>query len=188
MNDEKNKKTFYTYLDCLRGDFNAPASKKEGLLFQTLFALTMAAVMVPCVNMILVGNPVSQSLKLLVTVPFWFCIAFFIRSAFANKLAFWLQAHFVTPRFQGIPSVALFVLINVCIMAPIMCACGTAFGIYMSGAGWGAFLVQYLHMLPRAAVLAYAIVFFVVKPTVSLVFSDFFKPAIGKWRAARSAN
>lgn len=176
------------YFKLLSGQFAGPSSKREGLIFQGLFAFVTAVAMILSINVIVVGSPIAHALKLLATLPIWFAIAFAIRSLFANKLSFWLQAHLVTPYFAGAASQALFVFINVCIMAPIMCVFGTAFGIVMSGSLWAAFPTDYLVMLPKAAAIAYALVFLLVKPLVSYLFSDVYRPTARKIRAWRAAH
>lgn len=176
------------YLGLLRGEFAGPSNRKEGLIFQGMFALVTAIAMILSINVIIVGSPLMRAVKMLATLPMWFALAFAIRSLFANRLSFWLQAHLVTPYFGGAASQALFVFINVCIMAPIMCLFGTAFGVVMSGSGWEAFPVEYCVMLPKAAAIAYALVFVVVKPLVSYMFSDVYRPLAQRWRLTHPAR
>ena len=82
---------------------------------------------------------------------------------------------FLSPHFKGVANSALSVLVNVFIMAPIMCVFGTAFGVILTGGDWSTFGWSYLVMLPKAAGLAWLLVFFVARPLTGLVFSDVFK-------------
>ena len=153
-----------------------PKNVGEGKLFLSLFAFFTALAMIPAINIVALENPVADSMRALVTLPVWFCIAFTLRSLFANDLSFKLIEKHVNPHFSGIANSALSVLVNVFIMAPIMCAFGTAFGVAFSGADWSTFGLSYLTMLPKAAVIAWLLVFFIARPLACLVFSGVLKP------------
>lgn len=185
---EDSDRRLVGYMDALRGDFMSPQSAKEGTLFQSLFAFTTAIAMILSINTIGNQEPIIEALKMLGTLPIWFCIAFTMRSLFANDLSFWLYGKFIAPRVTGVAASALFVLINVIIMAPIMCAFGTGFGVIMGGADWSQYPAMYLEMLPKAALIAWLLVFFVARPIVGIVFSDVFKPLLGKMRRNRTSK
>ncbi|MBC2889161.1 hypothetical protein [Gordonibacter massiliensis (ex Traore et al. 2017)] len=170
----------YTYVDCLRGDFDAPSSEGEGTLFQTLFVVGMATAMILFVNVVVHPAPSFDPLALLASFPLWFCIAFTVRSLFANRLSFWLLDKICGGRREGVGVSAVLVLVNVCIMAPVMCA----IGVTLSGVPLGAFAGAYVGTLPLAAAAAYALCFLVVRPLVMLVFSNACKPLLARMRQA----
>ena len=172
---EEGDRRFVSYMDCLKGDMDTPNNAREGKLFLSMFALFTALTMIPVINVVALGNPVIDGLRALGTLPVWFCIAFTVRSLFANDLSFWAIGKFVSPHFKGVANSALSVLVNVFIMAPIMCVFGTAFGVILTGGDWSTFGWSYLVMLPKAAGLAWLLVFFVARPLTGLVFSDVFK-------------
>jgi len=148
-----------------------PRSRKEGLVFQSLFALTMALVMVLSVNLLLLSHGVRESLSMLVSAPLWFAFAFVLRELYANKVSFYVKEHVLDGRVRGFALQVLFVAVNVCLMAPVMCAAGTEAGIVLGGLDESAFPAMYLHMLPRASALAFALVLFLVKPFVAALFT-----------------
>ena len=174
------RRTRYTYADCLRGDFDPPASEGEGTLFQTLFVMGMATAMILFVNVAVHPATSFDPLALLASFPLWFCIAFTVRSLFANKLSFWLLDRLCGGRREGMGVSAVLVLVNVCIMAPVMCAVGVA----MSGMPLGASVGAYATTLPLASAAAYAFCFLVVRPLVMLVFSNACKPLLARMRQA----
>lgn len=161
-----------------------PNSAKEGTLFLSMFAFFTALAMIPTINIVALGNPAINGLRALGTLPVWFCIAFTIRSLFANEFSFWIIGKFVNPYFKGIANTALSVLVNVFIMAPIMCVFGTAFGVILSGGDWSTFGWNYIAMLPKAGGIAWLLVFFIARPLTGLIFSDVFKP----FQAARARS
>lgn len=175
---------FVSYMDCLKGDMATPRSEKEGKLFLSIFALFTALAMIPAISIVALGNPFVNGLRALGTLPVWFCIAFTIRSLFANELSFWAIGKFVNPHFEGVANAAFSVLVNVFIMAPIMCIFGTAFGVVLSGGNWSLFGWNYLAMLPKAGIIAWFLVFFVARPLTGLIFSNLFKPL----QAARASS
>jgi len=158
------------YVHRLRGGGAVPKSRKEALAFQALFALTMACVMVLSVNLLLLAHDVPTTAAMLPSVPFWFAFAFGLRELYANKLSFFVKGRFIDKHFQGFLGQVAFVFTNVVLMAPVLCAVGVGFGIWLAGLPVAEFPAMYLHMLPRAAALAFCLVLFVVKPLVSLVF------------------
>ncbi|GAA6488733.1 MULTISPECIES: hypothetical protein [Gordonibacter] len=178
--ENPEQRTRYSYADCLRGDFDPPASEGESTLFQTLFVIGMAVTMILFVNVVVHPAATLDPLALAASFPLWFCIAFTVRSLFANRLSFWLFDKLNPGHLEGVGASALLVLVNVCIMAPIMCA----IGVTLSGAHAAAFLGAYATMLPLAAAAAYAFCFLVVRPLVMLVFSDVCKPLIARLRQA----
>lgn len=180
---DEGDRRFVTYMDCLKGDMATPSSAGEGKLFLSMFAFFTALAMIPVINIVALGNPVVDGLRALATLPVWFCVAFTVRSLFANELSLWAIARFVSPRFGGVAETALSVLVNVAIMAPVMCVFGTAFGVVLAGGDWSSFGWSYLAMLPKAAGLAWLLVFFVARPLTGLVFGDVFIPL----RSARNS-
>lgn len=167
---------FVTYMDCLRGNMATPGNAKEGKLFLSMFALFTALAMIPVINVVALGNPLVDAARAIGTLPVWFCIAFTLRSLFANDLSFWAIDKFVNPHFSGVANSALSVLVNVVIMAPVMCAFGTAFGVILTGGDWSTFGWNYLAMLPKAAAIAWLLVFFIARPLTGMIFSDVLKP------------
>lgn len=165
----------YSYLDCLRGEFAPPSGEGEQTLFQTLFVIGMATAMILFMNLA-VHPSEADAASMLASFPLWFCIAFTIRSLFANRLSFWLFGKLSGGRLEGVGASALLVMVNVAIMAPLMCA----IGVELSGLSPDLFLPAYGSMLPIAAAAAYSFCFLVVRPLVMLVFSDVCKPLIAR--------
>lgn len=158
------------YLRFLCGGGAHPHSRKEGLVFQVLFAATMALVMVLSVNLLLLSHGVMESVSMLVSTPLWFAFAFALRELYANKVSFFVKERLLDGRLRGFALQASFVFVNVCLMAPVMCAAGVESGILLGGLPQGDFPVMYLHMLPRAAALSFVVVLFLVKPFVTALF------------------
>ena len=159
------------YIRYVCGGGTMPRSKKEGLVFQALFAATMALVMVLSVNLLLLSHGVRESVSMLVSSPAWFAFAFVLRELYANKVSFFVKKRLLEGRVRGFALQAVFVAVNVCLMAPVMCAAGTEAGIVLGGLDQAAFPVLYFHMLPRASALAFALVLFFVKPFVACLFT-----------------
>jgi len=160
-----------SYIGYVSGKGDIPRSRKEALVFQTLFAATMAFVMVLSVNLLLLYHDVPTSVSMLVSWPLWFAFAFALRELYANKASFFVKKRLLDKYLEGLPMQAAFVTVNVLLMAPVLCAVGTECGVVLGGLGQGMFLGMYAHMLPRAAALAFAIVLFFVKPLVSALFT-----------------
>ena len=158
-------------IDYISGKGDRPRSKREALVFQTLFAATMAFVMVLSVNLLLLYHDVKTSVSMLVGWPLWFAFAFALRELYANKASFFIKKRVLDGRLEGLPLQAAFVAVNVLLMAPVLCAAGTECGVLLGGLDQGTFPSMYFHMLPRAAALAFVIVLFLAKPLVTAVFT-----------------
>lgn len=162
---------FKVYFEYVSGKGDMPQSRKEALVFQTLFAATMAFVMVLSVNLLLLHHNVPTSVSMLVGWPLWFAFAFALRELYANKASFFVKKSLLDKHLDGLPLQAAFVATNVLLMAPVLCAVGTECGVMLGGLDQGMFLGMYAHMLPRAAVLAFSIVLFLVKPIITAIFT-----------------
>lgn len=169
-----------SYIRYVCGGGVTPCSRKEGLAFQVLFAMTMAFVMVLSVNLLLLSHGVRESISMLVSAPLWFAFAFLLRELYANKASFFLKARLQAAHVHGFVLHVAFIATNVCLMAPVMCAAGVELGIVLGGFSQDSFLGMYLHMLPRASALSFVLVLLLVKPFVSALFTH----AVGHVRHA----
>lgn len=147
-----------------------PATRTEGLLYQALFAAAMAFSMVLSVNLLLLSHDTPTSVSMLAGWPVWFAFAFLLRELYANRVACYVRRRWLE-RLNGPLQQVLFVAVNVVLMAPVLCAAGVESGLLLGGVPHSAFLATYVHMLPRASVLAFALVIFAVKPFASAMFS-----------------
>lgn len=162
----------YTYRDCLRGAVPVPRGTNGALLFQVLMVGGMVTFMVT------INGIRNTGLGFLVhshwLFPLVFCIAFLVRTFAGSKLVGFLEPRLIGNRLDGTAKAVAMTVLNVCCMAPIMCAIVT---LLLNGAD--GFAVRYLTTLPITAPLAALVNYFVVGPVAKLLFNNRISPSGG---------
>ncbi len=167
---EKPKR--YTYVDCLRGTVPLPKHVNGATLFQVLMVGGMVTFMVT------VNGVRNTGLDFLVNshwlYPLMFCLAFLVRTFYGAPLVNKLAPKLVFSRFEGAARAIAMTVLNVCCMAPVMCAIATLLIV-----GPDDFLMRYITTLPVVAPMAMLVNYFIVGPIVKLVFANRISPAGG---------
>lgn len=162
----------YTYMDCLRGTVPLPKHVNGATLFQVLMVGGMVTFMVT------VNGLRNTGLDFLVNshwlYPLMFCLAFLVRTFYGAPLVNKLAPKLVFSRFEGAARAIAMTVLNVCCMAPVMCAIATLLIV-----GPDDFLVRYVTTLPIVAPMAMVVNYFIVGPIVKLVFANRISPAGG---------
>jgi len=171
---KRNNETLnrYTYMDCLRGTVPLPKYVNGATLFQVLMVGGMVTFMVT------VNGLRNTGLDFLVNshwlYPLMFCLAFLVRTFYGAPLVNKLAPKLVFSRFEGAARAIAMTVLNVCCMAPVMCAIATLLIV-----GPDDFLVRYITTLPIVAPMAMVVNYFIVGPIVKLVFANRISPAGG---------
>ena len=167
---EKPKR--YTYADCLRGTVPLPKHVNGATLFQVLMVGGMVTFMVT------VNGVRNTGLDFLVNshwlYPLMFCLAFLVRTFYGAPLVNKLAPKLVFNRFEGTARTIAMTVLNVCCMAPVMCAIATLLIVGPSN-----FFMSYITTLPIVAPMAMVVNYFIVGPIVKLVFANRISPAGG---------
>jgi len=171
---KRNNETLnrYTYMDCLRGTVPLPKYVNGATLFQVLMVGGMVTFMVT------VNGLRNTGLDFLVNshwlYPLMFCLAFLVRTFYGAPLVNKLAPKLVFNRFEGAARAIAMTVLNVCCMAPVMCAIATLLIV-----GPDDFLMRYITTLPVVAPMAMLVNYFIVGPIVKLVFANRISPAGG---------
>lgn len=171
---KRNNETLnrYTYMDCLRGTVPLPKYVNGATLFQVLMVGGMVTFMVT------VNGLRNTGLDFLVNshwlYPLMFCLAFLVRTFYGAPLVNKLAPKLVFSRFEGAARAIAMTVLNVCCMAPVMCAIATLLIV-----GPDDFLMRYITTLPVVAPMAMLVNYFIVGPIVKLVFANRISPAGG---------
>lgn len=154
----------YTYLDCIRGTIPLPRNVNGSTIFQILMVGGMVTFMVTFNGLRNTGLGFVASSHWL--YPLMFALAFLVRTFIGGPLANAISRRLVLPRFTGIARSVGMTAVNVCCMAPIMCALAT-----LLLCGPSDFVARYATALPLMAVLAGFVNFFLVGPVAKLAFN-----------------
>ena len=171
---KRNNETLnrYTYMDCLRGTVPLPKYVNGATLFQVLMVGGMVTFMVT------VNGLRNTGLDFLVNshwlYPLMFCLAFLVRTFYGAPLVNKLAPKLVFSRFEGAARAIAMTVLNVCCMAPVMCAIATLLIVGPSN-----FFMSYITTLPIVAPMAMVVNYFIVGPIVKLVFANRISPAGG---------
>lgn len=171
---KRNNETLnrYTYMDCLRGTVPLPKYVNGATLFQVLMVGGMVTFMVT------VNGLHNTGLDFLVNshwlYPLMFCLAFLVRTFYGAPLVNKLAPKLVFNHFEGAARAIAMTVLNVCCMAPVMCAIATLLIV-----GPDDFLMRYITTLPIVAPMAMVVNYFIVGPIVKLVFANRISPAGG---------
>ena len=162
----------YTYVDCLRGTVPLPKHVNGATLFQVLMVGGMVTFMVT------VNGVRNTGFDFLVNshwlYPLMFCLAFLVRTFYGAPLVNKLAPKLVFNRFEGTARTIAMTVLNVCCMAPVMCAIATLLIVGPSN-----FFMSYITTLPIVAPMAMVVNYFIVGPIVKLVFANRISPAGG---------
>ena len=171
---KRNNETLnrYTYMDCLRGTVPLPKYVNGATLYQVLMVGGMVTFMVT------VNGLRNTGLDFLVNshwlYPLMFCLAFLVRTFYGAPLVNKLAPKLVFSRFEGAARAIAMTVLNVCCMAPVMCAIATLLIV-----GPDDFLMRYITTLPVVAPMAMLVNYFIIGPIVKLVFANRISPAGG---------
>ena len=162
----------FTYMDCLRGTVPLPKSVNGATIFQVLMVGGMVTFMVTVNGLRNTGFDFLVNSHWL--YPLMFCLAFLVRTFIGAPLVNKLAPKLVFNHFEGVARGIAMTVLNVCCMAPIMCAIATLLIV-----GPGNFPACYLTTLPIVAPMALVVNFFVVGPIAKLVFANRISPSGG---------
>ena len=162
----------FTYLDCLKGAVPAPGKTNGATLFQVLMVGGMVTFMVTVNGFRNTGFDFLVNSHWL--YPLMFCLAFLVRTFIATPIVDKLAPKLVLDRLEGTKRSVGMTVLNVCCMAPLMCAIATLLIV-----GTDDYLMRYLTTLPIVAPLAMLINFFIVGPIVKLLFFNVITPSGG---------
>ena len=169
---ENGQHARFTYLDCLRGTVPAPGKTNGATLFQVLMVGGMVTFMVTANGFRNTGFDFLANSHWL--YPLMFCLAFLVRTFVATPVVDKLAPKLVLNRFKGTKRSVGMTILNVCCMAPLMCAIATLLIV-----GANDFPARYLTTLPFVAPLAMLVNFFIVGPIVKLLFFNVISPSGG---------
>ena len=162
----------FTYRDCLRGTVPVPKSVNGATIFQVLMVGGMVTFMVT------INGLRNTGLDFLVNshwlYPLMFCLAFLVRTFIGAPIVNKLAPKLVFSRFEGVARGMAMTVLNVCCMAPIMCAITTLLIM-----GPTDFLIHYATTLPVVTPMALFVNFFVVGPIAKLAFANRISPSGG---------
>ena len=162
----------FTYMDCLRGNVPVPTHVNGATIFQVLMVGGMVTFMVT------VNGLRNTGFEFLVIshwlYPLMFCLAFLVRTFIGAPLVNKLAPKLVFSRFEGTARTIAMTVLNVCCMAPIMCAIGTLLIV-----GADNFAYNYFTTLPIVMPTAMLVNYFIVGPIVKLLFNNKISPAGG---------
>ncbi len=162
----------FTYRDCLRGTVPVPKSVNGATIFQVLMVGGMVTFMVT------INGLRNAGLDFLVNshwlYPLMFCLAFLVRTFIGAPIVNKLAPKLVFSRFEGVARGVAMTVLNVCCMAPIMCAIATLLIM-----GPTDFLIHYATTLPVVTPMALFVNFFVVGPIAKLAFANRISPSGG---------
>ena len=162
----------YGYLDCLRGAVPAPKEGPGAALFLLLMVGGMVTIMTTF-------NGVRHSgLSFFLTshwlYPLSYCIAVALKLGFANRVAGFIAGRWIRPHLRGAALNVAMAVLNVSIMAPLMCAVVTLLLQGPDGA-----LAVIAAEAPLSVAVAIAVNLLVVGPTVRLLYHNVILPATG---------
>lgn len=170
QNNETKKR--YTYMDCLRGTVPLPKHVNGATIFQVLMVGGMVTFLVT------VNGLRNTGFEFLVNshwlYPLMFCLAFLVRTFYGAPVANKLAPKLVFNRFEGTARSIAMTVLNVCIMAPVMCAIATLLIV-----GTDDYFMRYLTTLPVVAPMALIVNYLIVGPIVKLIFANRISPAGG---------
>ena len=162
----------FTYMDCLRGNVPVPTHVNGATIFQVLMVGGMVTFMVT------VNGLRNTGFEFLVIshwlYPLMFCLAFLVRTFIGAPLVNKLAPKLVFRRFEGTARTIAMTVLNVCCMAPIMCAIAT-----LLIAGTDNYFMHYITTLPIVMPMAMLVNFFVVGPIAKLMFANTISPSGG---------
>ncbi len=162
----------FTYKECLRGETPVPQGINGVAMFQVLMVGGMVTFMVTANGLRNTGFDFLVNSHWL--YPLMFCLAFLVRTFIGSPLVNKLAPKLVFGRFEGVARSIAMTVLNVCCMAPIMCAIATLLIV-----GADDFALRYLTTLPIVMPMAMLVNFFIVGPIVKLVFANRISPAGG---------
>lgn len=162
----------YTYIDCLKGITPGPRGANGAATFQVLMVGGMVTFMVTINGLRHLGLAFFALSHWL--YPLMFCLAFLVRTFIGSKIAGALAPKLVLGRFTGTKRAIGMTVLNVCCMAPIMCAIGTLLIV-----GADNFAYNYLTTLPIVMPMAMLVNYLIVGPIVKLLFNNKISPAGG---------
>lgn len=168
----KKSPSVCSYIDCLMGRAEVPSTKPDFTAFQ----LVMVASMI-FVNTTISGLAHSGLDFLRLShwmYPVTFCIAFFIRVTIANKITGPIMKNAVNPRFGRFVRNIAASVVNVSVMATIICAATTLLTIGIDG-----FVQSFLASLPATLTVGILVHFFFVGPLVKMAYCRSTKPLYG---------
>ncbi|HAM15334.1 MAG TPA: hypothetical protein DCP91_05660 [Eggerthellaceae bacterium] len=162
----------FTYRDCLQGAVPIPRGLNGATIFQVLMVGGMVTFMVTVNGVRNTGLDFLANSHWL--YPLMFCLAFLVRTFIGAPLVNKLAPKLVFNRFEGVARGVAMTALNVCCMAPIMCAIATLLIV-----GPDNFLERYFATLCIVAPMALLVNFFVVGPIAKLVFANHISPSGG---------
>ena len=162
----------FTYRDCLRGTVPVPKSVNGATIFQVLMVGGMVTFMVTINGLRNAGPDFLVNSHWL--YPLMFCLAFLVRTFIGAPIVNKLAPKLVFSRFEGVARGVAMTVLNVCCMAPIMCAIATLLIM-----GPTDFLIHYATTLPVVTPMALFVNFFVVGPIAKLAFANRISPSGG---------
>lgn len=162
----------YGYRDCLDGTAPVP----QDALGNALFSLLMAGGMV---TFMVTFNGVRHGGLGFVATSHWlyplvFCIALSLRMLYANRIAGFAVARWIRPHLDGVPRTVAITLLNVGIMAPVMCSIVT---LLLKGAS--DLPANIAAELPLSLLVAILVNLLVVGPAARLLYHNVILPATG---------
>lgn len=169
---EPSKPHLYGYRDCLDGTAPVP----QDTLGNAIFSLLMAGGMVTIMTTF---NGMRHSGLDFFAVSHWlypvvFCIAMAMRFLYANRVVDFVAPRWIRPHLDGIPRTIAMTLLNVGIMAPVMCSLIT---LLLKGPGNA--LEDIAAALPLSMTVAVLVNLLVVGPAVRLLYHNVIMPATG---------
>ena len=162
----------YTYLDALRGKVPVPQGANGATIFRVLMVGGMVTFMVTFNGIRHTGLDFLMQSHWL--YPLMFCVAFLVRTFYADKALGVIAPRTVLKWFSGTKLNVAMTALNVLLMAPVMCALAA---LLLNGTQ--NYLLSYLTTLPMMMPVAFAVSHFVVGPAAKLLFNNRISPAGG---------
>lgn len=162
----------YGYHDCLDGTAPVP----QDALGHAIFSLLMAGGMVTVMTTF---NGVRHGgIDFVITshwlYPLVFCIAMTMRFLYANRVVDFVAPRWIRPHLGGIPRTIAMTLLNVGVMAPVMCSIVT---LLLKGAS--DLPANIAAELPLSLLVAILVNLLAVGPAVRLLYHNVILPATG---------
>ena len=169
---EEHDERRFTYRDCMQGTVPVPRMTNGATIFKVLMVGGMVTFMVTINGIRHTGFEfLAQSHWL---YPVMFSLAFLVRTYIGDKAVGFLAPRTVLKWFKGAKRNVGMTVLNVLVMAPIMCAIATLLLV-----GTNNFFFNYITTLPLIMPIAALVNFFVVGPIVKLTFINRISPSGG---------
>ena len=175
------------YRKYFAGDCPMPVGLRQSALFTLLMAIGMGACMFSTVAIVTGMDAGTYLFAITHMVPLMVLFGATVRLFVLERPIDYVIGRWLAPRFQGATLTVAIMLLNVAVMATMMCAIGTAASAVLEAGsleGLAMFRDRYLAILPVILCVGGLVSVFVVGPLAKLLFNRM----LGAYRMLRGGR